>query len=98
MPGKTREGKLDAPIEPGAPMEHGPVGRRAAAKVMPFDYTRKAPAFTGTDDVDDIFRLELIDQNAIALLSCRHGHSPGEIPACNARPRRRTFSSDLRRV
>jgi hypothetical protein len=54
MPLTTREGNDEAPIEPGAPVEHRPVGRGAAGEVVALHDALEPLAAADAEDVDAI--------------------------------------------
>jgi len=89
IPGMTREGKLEAPIEPGA-RDASIHAFHRCPEMMALDHARKAPAFRNADHVDLFVDLEVADQNLIpAFMS----PSPPEsrTPAGTSRLPRRPF-------
>ena len=68
MPGNTRDGKLEAPIEPGARWNIEPCDSRTAAKLMPLHQAGKTAALADADHVHFVVGLELVHQHAVAGL------------------------------
>ena len=68
MPGTTRDGKLDAPIEPGARWNMEPCVAFAAAEVMALHHAREPAALADADHVHLVLGLELIHQHLVARL------------------------------
>ena len=68
MPGSTREGKLDAPIDPGARWNIEPCDAFAAAEMMALHHAREAAALADADHVHLFLGLELIHQHFVAGL------------------------------
>ncbi len=79
MPGNTREGNADEPIEPGD-LEHRSVRLRPAREVVPLDHAGEAASLADADDVHVLLALEDVHQDAVADLDrLRRGAVTGPV-------------------
>ena len=91
VPGNTRDGKLEAPIEPGARWNMEPCALGTAPEMMPLDQAAEAAALADADDVHFVGGLELIHQNAVALLQVVVAGPQLQLRAGTSRLRRSAF-------